>query len=347
MSQPLTDPTLHQVSVPVVPRHRRAGMRAHAPAWLLAAALWLVLAAPAWGQVKPDEVSQEVAPVDPAVELAPLLSEDSAQWFAELRELREYPEHARELLLAAIEQDVQLPRRWRIYHHMVEFGRMEDIPILLERLATVEDPLERTALRGAAQALYEPAHVGAELARAVEELSFLQTRAPVTLNSDKAGRLAVSRETFRELHLDGLPITVIRKLQPMRGHSYETEEGLGKALERSLNKKEWEAHRQELLAAVQRVPERVAQEGTLRVKLRNSLERPLMVRLRFEAWFGTFDPPLEPVFVYIEPGNTAQHDLPVRIVKNRDRPEVRVDMRMREVHGGFVPTFQKLYIASQ
>ncbi len=101
-----------------------------------------------------------------------------------------------------------------------------------------------------------------------------------------------------------------------------------------------------LLAAVERIPERVALEGTLRVRLRNPLQRPLLVRIRYEAWFGRFDPPPRAALLYVEPGEAARHDLPVRIVRRRERESVRVDLRMWEVQGAFVPTFQKLYIGS-
>jgi hypothetical protein len=308
---------------------------------LLAALAW---AAPVSGQGQRMATEDGAPPLDPVVELEPLLSVETEQWFEALNALRANPPQSRELLLLAIEEGLELPRRWRIFHHIAEFGRMEDIPVLLERLATVENPQERKALRGAAQALYYPANRGEELGLSVEEFSFLQTRRPAPLNGDGAGKLTLSRETFRMLHLAGLPVTVIRRLLPLRGRTYKTEERLGKALQRSLKKKEWKAHREVLLAEAERIRERVVLEGTLRVGLRNPLQRPLMVRIRYEAWFGRFDPPPESVFLYAEPGGSARHDLPVRLIRERDRPAVRVDLRMWEVHGEFVPAFQKLYI---
>ena len=88
----------------------------------------------------------------------------------------------------------------------------------------------------------------------------------------------------------------------------------------------------------------MAQEGLLRFTMRNSLARPLMLKVAFNAWGSRFDPALEPRYVYLAPETSQQVDIPVRVVKRRDVSAARVGMRMWEVNGPFVPIFQKLYI---
>ncbi len=304
--------------------------------WLLAPA------APAQDRGADGELA--ALPLDPVVELEPLLAGDTGEWMAALAELRERPEQSRELLLAVVRDDPVLPRRWRLFHHLAEFGRLEDIPLLLERLAAVEAPLEKIALRGAAEGLYWPSGRGEALPFVVEEFSFLQTRGPVRLDGPGVGKPALSEESFRVLHGENVPVRVIRKLLALRGKTFETEARLNAALSRALGKKDWRTHRKVLLEAVERKTPSLAREGTLRVGLRNPLDRPVMLRVGFDAWFGRFDPPLNPALMYMEAGSSATLDLPARMVKREDGPPLRVDMRLWEVHGANLAAFQKLYI---
>ena len=317
-------------------------------ALLLLGALLLGVSAPAAAQYYATSIDAqnllEEHLVDPAVELAGLLAADAAQWFDALAASRLSPEQTRELMVMAIEQDLASPNRWRIYHHMIEFGLPEDIPLLLERAETAALPLEKLALEGSARALYPAAYQGEDLSLVVEDFSFSQTSPPQLLKGRHTGKLLMSRDVFENYHREGLPIKVIKRLLPLRGRAYRSEERLGNAMRRSLNKKLWKAHRAKLLERLEPVPERIAQEGLLRFQLGNPLARPLMFKVAFNAWFARFDPPVPPKLVYLEPGTTKQIDLPVRVVKSQANSLVRVGMRMWEINGPFVPIFQKLYI---
>ena len=81
---------------------------------------------------------------------------------------------------------------------------------------------------------------------------------------------------------------------------------------------------------------------TGQVKTVNMSGRALV---EFDAWYGRFDPFLQPQYLYVEPLGEAGLDLPVRAVTVRGRPPLRVDVRMREVNGAFVPLFQLLRLA--
>ncbi len=298
----------------------------------------------AWAQKKSTSVAEATDLPDPAVELAGLLDEEPERWFAALEKLRAEPERARDLLVLAIEQGLESPNGWRIFHHMIEFGQAEDIPVLLRRLETAKTPLERKALRGAARSLYPAANQGEDLALAVQEFSFVQTGPPVALNGGKAGSVSLSRYVFQVYHRESLPVRVIRRLLPLRGRAFASEERLMHAMAGRLGKKNWKEYRDKLLEPVQPQPKMHVLEGLLRFQLRNPLQRPLMVRVAFNVWFARFEAEPEAKLVFLEPGATSRIDFPARVVKNQSRASVRVDMRMWEVNGPFIPIFQKLYV---
>lgn len=281
---------------------------------------------------------------DPAVELADLLVSDTSDWMDALNALRENPEKSREVMMLAVQQDLQSPNRWRIFHHIIEFGQAEDIPLLLERVGTAATPLERIALEGSARALYPAAYKAEDLSRVVEVFSFSQAGSAKTLDGRNTGRLVMSRNVFANYHREGLPIGVIKRLLPLLGRSYASRDSVKRVIRRELRKKTWKKYKEKLLEPVQPVPVWQSQEGLLRFSLRNPLSRPLMLKVAFNAWGSRLEPELEPRYVYLAPEEGKQVDIPVRVVKNRDTPTARIGMRMWEVHGPFVPIFQKLYI---
>lgn len=281
---------------------------------------------------------------DPALELAGLLEEDRADWLEALDRLRAQPEYTRQVLMLAVEEDFQSPYRWRIFHHLIEFGESEDIPLLLERIETAANPLERLALEGSARALYPAAYQGEDLSLVVEVFSFAQTKPAEVLQGRNTDKWVMSADVFANYHREGLPINVIKRLLPLKGRAYGSAESLERKIDSQLRKKQWKAHRQALLAPVRPVPSWMAQEGLLRFTMRNPLARPLMLKVAFNAWSSRFDPDLEPRYIYLAPEATRQVDIPVRVVKSRDISTARVGMRMWEVNGPFVPIFQKLYI---
>ena len=281
---------------------------------------------------------------NPAVALADLLDDDVSNWLEALNVLRAKPERSRRVMMLAVQQDLKSPNRWRIFHHISEFGRAEDIPLLLQRIDTASTPLEKLTLEGSARALYPAAYQGEDLSFVVEVFSFAQTKPPETLDGRHTNKLVMSRDVYANYHREGLPIDVIKRLLPLKGRAYGGSESLQRAISRLLRKKQWEAHRELLLAPIEPVPEWMAQEGLLRFSMRNPLDRPLLLKVAFNAWGSRFDPEVAPRYVYLAPEATKQVDIPVRVVKSRETAAARVGMRLWEVNGPFVPIFQKLYI---
>jgi hypothetical protein len=154
----------------------------------------------------------------------------------------------------------------------------------------------------------------------------------------------MSKSVFATYHREGLPIGVIKRLLPLLGRSYASRDSVERVIRRVLRRKTWKTYKEKLLEPVQPVPIWQTQEGLLRFSLRNPLPRPLMLRVAFNAWNSRLEPELGPRYVYLAPEEGKQVDIPVRVVKSRDTSTARIGMRMWEVHGPFVPIFQKLYI---
>ena len=274
-----------------------------------------------------------------------LVSEDTGLWLDAVARHREEPDRLREILRVAVTEQPPPPHRWRLFHLFIEFGRTEDIPFLLEQLPTAQTPFERKVILGAVRGLYPPGANVAELSLSVTEFAFVRTTPPAPLDGDAAGKLQLSASVFERYHREELPAAVIAKLTSLKGRLFETRKTLANTLRKRLTRRQWRRHREALLAPVSPLPLQVGQEGVLRFALRNPSQRPLLVLVEFDAWYGRFDPLLQPQYLYVEPLGEAGLDLPVRAVSVRGRPPLRVDVRMREVNGAFVPLFQLLRLA--
>ncbi|MCH7878618.1 MAG: hypothetical protein IH914_04805, partial [candidate division Zixibacteria bacterium] len=91
-----------------------------------------------------------------------LLGEDNGAWFRALAEMRRYPELARDSLLLALSLSESHSRRWRLIHHLGEFGAVGDIPALLTLLDDEPSERERTLVLGSSRALYPVFAPGAD-----------------------------------------------------------------------------------------------------------------------------------------------------------------------------------------
>ena len=333
------------VSAPRAPRNRpirwtRVCGAGGACALLVAAAL--LLASPA--------SVLALLPDGGAIELArerwvpPLLGENLGKRLEALAEMRRHPELARQALLVAIGDPGRVPRRWRLIHHLAEFGRMEDIPPLLARLEFVEDALERRIGTGTARGLYPAFAEGADLTGAVTDFVFIQTGPATPHDEEHDNTLPMDRGVFEAYHRAELPIELIAALRGLRGKSYTSRERLAAALEKALPERDWERWRKALLAPVEPLPPRVQLVGLLRVRVYNPTERPLLVRIGYGIWHGRFREPPEPAYLYVEPGAEARHDQEVRIAAVLSEVPIRVDLRLREVHQPPQPLYRKLYI---
>lgn len=316
------------------------GRPARAALWVALAAL-VALAMPAPEARAQDTMGEPPLPSD----LSSLLHADEERWFAGLWELRAEPREAREKLVAALKAEVVSQRRWRIYHHMTEFGEAADIPLLLEKLAASRQPREKMVLLGAIRALYRPAAGDIDLSLAVREFAFVQTGKPRDVNGEGEGKWWLSRAEFQQIHRAGFPVELVSKLAVLKGRGYDSREKLAAALEKRLTKELWQAHGAGLMSLIGPRPVEVAQGGMLRFRMRNPVTFPLLLRVDFDAWWGRFDPPPGPTYVYLEPEKPVVVDIPVRLIHPKGGVPLRIDMRMREINGKLAPIFQKLYLS--
>lgn len=277
-----------------------------------------------------------------------LLGEDNGAWFRALAEMRRYPELARDSLLLALSLSESHSRRWRLIHHLGEFGAVGDIPALLTLLDDEPSERERTLVLGSSRALYPVFAPGADpapdLASAVIEFIFIQTGTPQPYDTRREGTVTLDGDVFRAYYRTGLPAGVISRLQALRGKRFSGRDALAKAMEGRLKGRTWRKWGDALLQQAEPTPRRVMIEGILRAEVQNSAERPLLVAVDFDVWFGRFEPPPGQRLLYVLPGEIARLDQPVRIVSSVDGPPVRVDLGMREVHHAPAILFRKLYI---
>jgi len=313
------------------------------PALLLLAALLLAgaLPGPARAQAPAPVVRTRVPK-----EVLPLLSTDLETWMQGLGELRKNPQ-ARELLLQGLEVQPPPERRWRLIHHLAEFGTPDDVPTLVALLATLPEGTERRVLLGTLRALYPAPDPGSDVASIVRDFSYLQSAPPVPLPSDLDQKYVVTELTLQTWWLDRVSPRVIERIISLKGKPYDSQRALAEAIQSRLTPRLWQESGERLLAPLSQQPARLVQDGVLRYRVENSLTRPLLVTVDAVAWFGRLEEAPPRRYLYLKPGESQQIDQPIRVIGPRDLGRVRIDLRAREVNGaGPTPLF-KLYAPMQ
>jgi hypothetical protein len=316
------------------------------PVLLLAGALLALRPAP--GVAAREAPAPAAAPKGPpSPEILALAGGDAERETAALALLRGDPAAARAALLAALQRDPPLPGRWRLIYRLEEFGKEEDVPLLLQLRENAQNPWERRIAEGAARALYEPVLDATGLESVVQDFSFIQTHRPTPLDEPSQGKWMLTRWSLGDYHRDDVPLAVIKELRGLRGKPFDTRQALADALQKRLTARDWKALRDRLLASAETVPARTQLEGLARVRLLNPLQRPLLLRLSLDAWFGGFREPPGEAWVYLEAGAAQTVDIPVAPQGLTERQQMRLDLRMKQVDGPFIPDFHKLYLALQ
>jgi hypothetical protein len=136
-------------------------------------------------------------------------------------------------------------------------------------------------------------------------------------------------------------------LQPLRGRTFGSREQLAEAMQQRIGPQNLRALQPRLLASAETVPAQVRVEGLARVRLFNPLPRPLLLRVRLDVWFGQFPEPPPAVWVYLAPSQSQSLDLPAGLLGSLERSSVRLDLRLSEVNGPFLPGYHKLYVPLQ
>jgi len=283
-------------------------------------------------------------------ELVAALTEAPPPVRLEARErLRDDAESARELLRAAVTADPPPPDRWRLLHLFTEFGTAEDIPLLLEIHHQSESPREREVALGAARALYTPGGTPPDLSFAVQEFFFLRTEPPRSYEVEGAGGYRLSARSFSHLHVSDVPVTAIRALMPLRDKAFADRDALADAVRDALPGDGRRRLREVVMATAERIAPKRLVSGELRVRVTNPLQRPLLMVLSFDVWYGDAPEPPGARYAYLQPGESRRVTVPVRLVapvpEGDAAPRVRVDLRVREMAHPPMPLSQKLYVS--
>ena len=279
----------------------------------------------------------------PIPNLGGLLSDNESVWLEELSKLRTDRKLAQAKLHQALLSNLEDKNRWRVYHHLTEFGIADDLPFLIDKYNEVGDKREKKALLGSALALYTPAREVGDLVYSIAGFSFSQKGSSKSVRSREKGKYTVSSDQIDALHRAGLPLEIIDRVSTLRGKRYDDRESLEDDLHKSLGNDRWELYNSKLLEQFQPMPARAELEGFLRVEIRNPRRTPLLLEITFHAWNGYFSPEPTPAYLYMEGEQTNRISVPVRTIWQTEGP-LRVDLRMREAKGKPVPVFQKLLI---
>lgn len=276
-------------------------------------------------------------------EVQPLLSADVGIWMQGLAVLRADP-RARELILQGL--GAQPPeRRWRLVHHLAEFGTAEDVAALPPLLETLGPGLERSVVEGTLHALYPAPPGGEDLSSVVRDFAYLQTAPPAPFQPELEGKYVLTEHTVHGWWLERVPPHVVERLLPLRNRRFDSQKAAAEALQSRLTPRLWQESGERLLAPLAAVRARLAQDGVLRYKLENPLARPLLLTVEVAAWFGHLEDPPPRRYVYLKPGEALQVDQPVRVAGPKEPGRVRLDLRIREVNGARIPLTPKLYVS--
>jgi len=312
---------------------------------LALAALTVLLLRPEAGLAAKEATAAPAGPPTPEV-MALLNADPAVQWGA-LVALRKNPPAARAALLQALQREEPLPNRWRLINRLIEFGTAEDVPVLLQLRAGAVNDWERRIAEGAARALYDPVGTAPGLEGIVQDFSYIQTHPPTPVDDPTRGKWMLTRWSLGDYNRDDLPLEVIKQLRTLRGKPFDTRPLLAETLQKRLNPRDWKALQNRLLASAEAIPAREQLEGLARVRLLNPLQRPLLLRLWLDAWFGRFRDPPNDAWVYLEPNSSTTVDLPVAPQGYPERAQIRLDLRLEEVDSAILPSIHKLYLPLQ
>jgi hypothetical protein len=279
-------------------------------------------------------------------EVQPLLSTDIGIWMQGLVVLRADP-RARELILRGLEAQPPPERRWRLAHHLAEFGTAEDVTALLPLLEALPPGQEQRVVVGTLHALYPTPPPGEDLTAILRDFAYLQTAPPVPFLPELERKYVLTELAVHTWWLDRIAPQVVERLLPLKGRRFDSQKAAAEALQSRLTPRLWQENGERLLAPLSPLPARLVQDGVLRYKLENTLARPLLVSVEAAAWFGRLEETPPRRYIYLRPGEAVQVDQPIRVSGPREPGRVRIDLHISEVNGGRLPMIAKLYVPMQ
>lgn len=326
---------------------RPAAVQRRLGAWAKLAPMLLVLAIlclPHTARSQQSGQSPDAPEADISPALMTLLDPQTPKWMEALGQLRIHPDSARIQLLAAVRSQKNPPRRWRLYHHLVEFGLEQDIPIVLEKLRSSNSAWESRILRGVARALYRPVRDPEEYPALVEEFAYLQTSGPRVYRAKYSGKLVIASDVIMEYHRMGVHPRIIRKMMRFTGRAFDTKNAVVKAIRSSFGRRDWNRNWKILLDALSPTPELMESRGVLRIGVYNPNPRPILVEAEFDAWYGRFEKHPDPLLIYVPAEKSSVVDFDVRLIGQPNYHPLRIDLRLRESGGARVTLGQKIQL---
>jgi hypothetical protein len=295
----------------------------------------------AYGQ----QSQRDQAPPKPAMpaEVKPLLDADTDTWLAGVTALRADPRR-HDLLVQALANRPNSPRRWRLAYHLLEWGTPDDLPLVAQQIYNA-DGRERVELVAALEGLYSRPLHPVDLARVITGFTYTPQGPAQPFAPEIAGRWLVSDFAIRAYYEDGLPVRLVERMVSLKGHGYDSRSALADAMQRQLQGRQWADYGERLLAPIFPVPQRLAQDGTLQVQLTNPESRQIIVELTLQCWYGRFADVPAPIYVLIPAGQTLQQQIPVRIVAPSDPGRAQVFLRAHEANVPQSMEAQKLDVA--
>ena len=275
-----------------------------------------------------------------------LLDDNASKRLEAMNALRKNPGEARNLLVAALQSDRPPSNRWRLVHRLGEFGRLSDLPLLEAIRRAPQDEFEGRIAMGAIRGLYTPHAAPAELRRAVEGFAFVQSGAARRTGKGDEG-WSLTQWSIERLHAEGLPPTVLQKLQGLHNRVYDTREDLDDKIKQALGRKTHKEHGALVLAGAEQTHPQVSLSGRVRIRLANPFDKPLALELSLGIWGGHLSAAQAPIQVVLNPGERTTHNEDITVLTDTATPTLRFDLRMRELEGPDVTTYQKILLPLQ
>lgn len=261
------------------------------------------------------------------------LDADTEDWMNALAILRTDPERARSSILNVLKQEEPPRRRWRLIHHLTEFGGEADIEPLVLLLRETDSPWERRIIAGSIRGLYRPARQPTENTVLVDDFAYLQSRPAEPYRPDQTGKYFISAQVMADYHRLGLHPKLIDKMRRFRRRGFASKKDMVKAVRPSFGHREWNDNWKVLLAPFTPYPERSTMEGVLRLSIYNPNPRPMLVEAAFDVWYGRFVKVPNTQFLYVPAEQSSALELTVGLIGTVGGEPLRVDLRIRESGG--------------
>lgn len=276
--------------------------------------------------------------------VAKLAGSDLEDRLEVLQRLRLNQKTTREALLSSLKEESPDKERWWLVHHLSEFGTPRDIPFLLRLLPKAKDQTELLMITRVAQGLYQPVAHTRENPVILEDFSFIQSRPPKLLSGKNKEKWRLSQWSFVLFHRRKLPLNLIKKLESHLNKPVASKELLIEKLKKRVGGNDWDLYGEIIQEGVDQIVEKSRIEGKIKIRLSNTLKAPLLLSVKIDAWYGKIESMRTPIWIYLPPQSKGNVTASTALVAPANERGIRLDLRLKEVGGTELPSFNKLYL---